>query len=81
MQREPSRGPTGRVICGGLLTQGIGLRPHPWAGFSRPVGPVPGGHFEALEVEYCLSVSTCELRACEGLVHDQGGTVTLLELP
>ena len=21
------------------LTQGIGLRPQPWAGFSRPVGP------------------------------------------
>ncbi len=29
--------------CDGLLTQGIGLRPHPWAGFSRPVGPVPEG--------------------------------------
>jgi hypothetical protein len=24
---------------GGLVTQGIGLRPQPWAGFSRPVGP------------------------------------------
>src|SRR4051812_36275569 len=24
----------------GLLTQGIGLRPQPWAGISRPVGPV-----------------------------------------
>ncbi len=25
----------------GLRTQGIGLRPHPWAPLSRPVGPVP----------------------------------------
>ena len=25
--------------CGGLLTQGIGLRPQPWAVVSRPVGP------------------------------------------
>jgi hypothetical protein len=25
---------------GCLFTQGIGLRPQPWAGFSRPVGPV-----------------------------------------
>jgi hypothetical protein len=25
--------------CGGLLTQGIGLRPQPWAGLYRPVGP------------------------------------------
>jgi len=24
------------------LTQGIGLRPQPWAGFSRPVGPATG---------------------------------------
>ena len=24
----------------GLLTQGIGLRPQPWARISRPVGPV-----------------------------------------
>src|SRR3954454_5330208 len=24
----------------GLFTQGIGLRPQPWAMFSRPVGPV-----------------------------------------
>jgi hypothetical protein len=23
-----------------LSAQGIGLRPHPWAGISRPVGPV-----------------------------------------
>jgi hypothetical protein len=23
------------------LTQGIGLRPKPWAGISRPIGPVP----------------------------------------
>jgi hypothetical protein len=23
----------------GLMTQGIGLRPQPWAGISRPVGP------------------------------------------
>jgi hypothetical protein len=27
------------VICR-LLTQGIGLRPQPWAGICRPVGPV-----------------------------------------
>jgi hypothetical protein len=25
--------------CGDLLTQGIGLRPQPWAGLCRPVGP------------------------------------------
>jgi hypothetical protein len=27
----------------GLFTQGIGLRPQPWAKVSRPVGPVCGG--------------------------------------
>ena len=26
-------------VCRVLLTQGIGLRPQPWAPFSRPVGP------------------------------------------
>ena len=36
---EISPGLSGRgVDC--LSTQGIGLRPQPWAGISRPVGPV-----------------------------------------
>jgi len=36
---ESSRGPSGRRIVAAVGSQGIGLRPHPWAGFSRPVGP------------------------------------------
>ncbi|HYU35307.1 MAG TPA: transposase [Thermoanaerobaculia bacterium] len=35
---ESSRGPSGRMTMG-PVTQGIGLRPRPWAGLSRPVGP------------------------------------------
>ncbi len=34
-----SRGPSGRTIVAHVVTQGIGLRPHPWAGVSRPGGP------------------------------------------
>jgi len=36
---QSSRGLTGRcgLLC--LLPQGIGLRPQPWAGLCRPVGP------------------------------------------
>src|SRR6185436_21099759 len=33
------RGLSGRLIVAALESQGIGLRPHPWAGISRPVGP------------------------------------------
>ena len=29
------------AFLGVLATQGIGLRPQPWAKFSRPVGPAP----------------------------------------
>jgi hypothetical protein len=41
---EGATGEKGLAACRaaelrGLLTQGIGLRPHPWAGVSRPVGP------------------------------------------
>ncbi len=36
---EGSRGPSGRMIVAAVGSQGIGLRPHPWALFSRPVGP------------------------------------------
>jgi hypothetical protein len=35
-----SRGPSGRFDDLSSLTQGIGLRPKPWARVSRPVGPV-----------------------------------------
>jgi len=34
-----SGGPFRPQDCGDLVTQGIGLRPRPWAGISRPVGP------------------------------------------
>jgi hypothetical protein len=34
-----SRGPSGRKRFCRPVTQGIGLRPQPWAGISRPVGP------------------------------------------
>jgi hypothetical protein len=34
-----SRGPSGRRDPRGRLTQGIGLRPKPWAPLCRPVGP------------------------------------------
>jgi hypothetical protein len=37
-----SRGPSGRRDGGALFPQGISLRPRPWAGFSRPVGPAGG---------------------------------------
>jgi len=30
------------------FTQGIGLRPQPWAGFCRPVGPVLSGTTDEL---------------------------------
>jgi len=33
-----SRGPSGRTDLG-PISQGIGLRPQPWAGFYRPVRP------------------------------------------
>jgi hypothetical protein len=33
---EGSRGPSGRMIVVAIGSQGIGLRPHPWALFSRP---------------------------------------------
>src|SRR4051794_27077041 len=32
------------AIMGCLLSQGIGLRPQPWAKISRPVGPVDRSH-------------------------------------
>ena len=35
---ERSRGLSGRLTLG-PVTQGIGLRPQPWAEISRPVGP------------------------------------------
>jgi hypothetical protein len=37
-RNENSPGLSGRVAVG-LETQGVGLRPQPWAGVSRPVGP------------------------------------------
>src|SRR5215218_3164792 len=45
---QSSRGPTGRfgLLC--FLPQGIGLRPQPWAGLSRPVGPVLIGALKEL---------------------------------
>ena len=36
--RPGSRDPSGRLTGGTLRTQGIGLRPQPWAGISRPFG-------------------------------------------
>src|SRR4051812_20173448 len=36
---EASRDPSGRLSFVILSTQGIGLRPQPWARVSRPVGP------------------------------------------
>ena len=37
--RESSGDLSGRGYCYVFSTQGIGLRPRPWAEFSRPVGP------------------------------------------
>ena len=36
---EDSRGLSGRMIVAAVGSQGIGLRPQPWAMLSRPVGP------------------------------------------
>ena len=36
---ERSRDLSGRPALSPSSTQGIGLRPRPWAGISRPVGP------------------------------------------
>jgi hypothetical protein len=41
-QGQRSRGPSGRTGVVNLSTQGVGLRPRPWAPFSRPVGPAGG---------------------------------------
>ncbi len=37
---QSSRGHTGRFGCFAFPSQGIGLRPQPWAMFCRPIGPV-----------------------------------------
>src|SRR5436309_3203460 len=42
---QSSRDLTGRFGSTCLSTQGIGLRPQPWAKISRPVGPVFLGAF------------------------------------
>src|SRR4051794_39581750 len=39
---QRSRGPSGRIALSISSPQGIGLRPRPWAPFSRPVGPALG---------------------------------------
>lgn len=59
---QSSRGPTGRfgLLC--FLPQGIGLRPQPWAGLSRPVGPVLIGVLRGCRQNKTIVVCSAENR-------------------